>query len=158
MTRPVAELGTLEREIHVAATPEVVWEVLTRPEHLSAWWPDDADLGSAEPGATGRLVFGSGPDAVVEQLTVVEAVRPHVFAFRWTHPAGTAATPGNSLLVTFRLAAEGTGTRLHLTETGFRDQGWEVAVLAERYADHERGWDHFLPRLVAHGAALGRAR
>lgn len=155
MTRTDAEPGTLEREIHVAATPEVVWEVLTRPEHLSAWWSDDAELGSTAPGASGRLVFGHGADVVVEQLTVVEADRPRTFAFRWTHPAGERAEATNSLLVTFRLVPDGTGTRLRMTETGFREQGWEVAVLEERYADHERGWDHFLPRLVAHGAAVG---
>ena len=35
-----------------------------------------------------------------------------------------------------------------MTETGFREKGWEVAVLEEAYQDHASGWDHFLPRLV----------
>jgi uncharacterized protein YndB with AHSA1/START domain len=44
----VMERGTercsIEREIHVDASPGVVYEVVSRPEHLRGWWPDDADL------------------------------------------------------------------------------------------------------------------
>ena len=43
---------------------------------------------------------------------------------------------GNSLLVTFELTARGGGTLLRMTETGFREMGWEVAVLEEQYQDH----------------------
>jgi hypothetical protein len=35
-----------------------------------------------------------------------------------------------------------------MTETGFREQGREAAVLEEHYRDHVRGWDVFLPRLA----------
>ena len=38
---------------------------------------------------------------------------------------------GNSLLVTFELTSQGDGTRLRMTETGFREMGWEVAVLEQ---------------------------
>ncbi|WP_454048741.1 SRPBCC family protein [Cellulomonas sp. Marseille-Q8402] len=153
---PVLELGSIEREMHVAATPEVVYEVLSRPEHLREWWPDDAELDGAGPGARGVVVFGERgePGAVVEQLTVVEA-RPHrTFSFRWTHPAGVEAAAGNSLLVTFELEPAGSGTRVRMTETGFRQQGWEIAVLEQRYAEHVEGWDWFLPRLEAYAARL----
>ena len=36
------EFGTIEREIYVEASPEVVFEVVSSPEHLKEWWPDDA--------------------------------------------------------------------------------------------------------------------
>ena len=36
---------------------------------------------------------------------------------------------------------------LRLTETGFREMGWEVAVLEETYRDHVNGWDTFVPRI-----------
>ena len=39
-----------------------------------------------------------------------------------------------------------------MTESGFREMGWEVAVLEEQYRDHVQGWDHFLPRLVDYAA------
>ena len=35
---------SIEREIRVEASPEVVYEVVSSPEHLREWWPDDADL------------------------------------------------------------------------------------------------------------------
>lgn len=152
----VLELGTIEREMHVDATPEIVYEVLSRPEHLREWWPDDAVLDGEGVGAAGEIVFGERgrPDAKIEQLTVVDARPPRTFAFRWTHPAGEGATAENSLLVTFELEPAGTGTRVRMTETGFREQGWEVAVLEQRYADHVSGWGHFLPRLEAYAGRL----
>ena len=93
------ELGSIERELHIAATPEIVYEVVSRPEHLREWWPDEADL---EPtvGATGTIGFG---DDKVENVTVVEADPPRRFAFRWVHDADVEAALENSLLVTFDL-------------------------------------------------------
>ena len=34
--------GTIERELFIEATPEVVFDVVSSPEHLRQWWPDDA--------------------------------------------------------------------------------------------------------------------
>ncbi len=149
------EYGSIEREIHVQASPEVVYEVISAPEHLREWWPDDADL-EPVPGATGLITFGdrSAPEPKVVPLTVMEADPPRRFSFRWTHDAGEAATPANSLLVTFELVPSGAGTLLRFTETGFRETGWEAAVLEETYRDHVTGWDHFLPRLVPYVARL----
>jgi uncharacterized protein YndB with AHSA1/START domain len=149
------EFGSIEREIHIEAAPEVVYEVISRPEHLREWWPDEADLVPV-PGATGVISFGdrSTPDAKVEQLTVVEADPPRRFSFRWVYDEGETATPANSLLVTFELVRSGTGTLLRFTESGFREKGWEAAVLEATYRDHVTGWDHFLPRLVSYVARL----
>jgi uncharacterized protein YndB with AHSA1/START domain len=52
------ERCSIEREIHLDASPGVVYEVVSRPEHLRRWWPDDADLEEAVPGAEGEIVFG----------------------------------------------------------------------------------------------------
>ena len=41
-----------------------------------------------------------------------------------------------------------------MTESGFREMGWEVAVLEEQYQGHVEGWDHFLPRLVTYAASV----
>jgi uncharacterized protein YndB with AHSA1/START domain len=94
----------------------------------------------------------------VVAFTVVDARPPRTFSFRWTHPLGETAEVGNSLLVTFELEASGGGTLLRMTETGFREQGWEAAVLEERYRDHVTGWDHFLPRLAPYVATLQEQR
>jgi uncharacterized protein YndB with AHSA1/START domain len=36
------EFGTIEREIYVEASPEVAFEVVSSPDHLQQWWPDEA--------------------------------------------------------------------------------------------------------------------
>ncbi len=71
------ELGSIEREIYIEASPEVVFEVISTPEHLRQWWPDDVDIDPV-PGATGRLVFGdpADPNAKVAPMTVVEVDPP----------------------------------------------------------------------------------
>ncbi|TQF74297.1 polyketide cyclase [Rhodococcus spelaei] len=149
------EYGSIEREIHVEATPEVVYEVISKPEHLREWWPDEAEL-EPVPGATGVISFGDRtmPDAKVVSLTVTEADPPRRFAFRWVYDEGATVTSTNSLLVTFDLVPSGAGTLLRFTETGFRERGWEAAVLEEAYREHVTGWDHFLPRLVTYVARL----
>jgi uncharacterized protein YndB with AHSA1/START domain len=149
------EYGSIEREIQVEATPEVVYEVISRPEHLRQWWPDEAEL-EPVPGATGVITFGDGStsDPHVVSLTVVEADPPRRFSFRWTHGEDEPATTANSLLVTFDLVPAGDGTLLRLVETGFRERGWEAAVLEECYRDHVTGWDHFLPRLLTYATRL----
>ena len=152
------EFGSIEREIHVQASPEVVYEVISTPEHLEEWWPDEAQL-EPVPGGTGVISFGdrSTPEANVVPLTVVEADPPRRFSFRWAYDEGDAATSSNSLLVTFDLVPSGAGTLLRFKEAGFREKGWEAAVLEEQYLDHVAGWDHFLPRLVAYADRLESA-
>ena len=150
------EYGVIEREIYVEASPEVVFEVVSSPEHVQQWWPDEARY-DVVPGAMGEIVFGQGPEASVVQFTVVDALPPRTFSFRWTNPAGEPAAEGNSLLVTFDLTPSGGGTLLKMTETGFREMGWEVAVLEEQYLDHVNGWDHFVPRLATYIATLVRS-
>lgn len=149
------EFGTIEREIFVEASPEIVFDVVSRPEHVRRWWPDEADY---EPvaGATGEIVFrrhGEGGTTVA--FTVVEVRPPRTFAFRWTHPAGETAVEGNSLLVTFDLTPSGGGTLLRMTETGFREMGWEAALLEHQYGEHVTGWDFYLPRLASYVAESG---
>ena len=148
------ELGTIEREIFVEASPDVVFEVVSRPEHLKEWWPDDAQY-DLVPGSAGEITFGDcAHGGKVESFTVVDVQPPRSFSFRWTHPAGETAVEGNSLLVTFDLTPERDGTMLRMTETGFREMGWEAAVLEECYRDHVNGWGIFLPRLAPYVESL----
>ncbi len=157
--RQGSEQGTIAREIRIDAAPEVVYEVVSRPEHLREWWPDGAELDPV-PGGTGVITFGdpTTADAIMQPITVVEADPPRRFSFRWVHGAGEDATASNSLLVTFDLVPSDGGTLLRFSETGYRELGWEAAVLEEMYADHVRGWDHFLPRLVDYAPSVGARR
>ena len=47
-----------------------------------------------------------------------------------------------------QLLSDGDGTVLRLTESGFRERGWEIAQLEEAYHDHVSGWDFYLPRIA----------
>jgi uncharacterized protein YndB with AHSA1/START domain len=153
----IIEFGTIEREIFVEATPEVVFEVVSSADHLQRWWPDEAHF-ERVPDAPGEIVFGQrGAGGAVVGFTVVETQPPRLFSFRWTHPVGEAAVAGNSLLVTFDLTPSAGGTLLKMTETGFREMGWEVAVLEEQFREHNTGWDFYLPRLAPYVATIGAA-
>ena len=101
------------------------------------------------------LLFGDGDaDRTVVAFTVVDVRPPTTFSFRWTHPADQVAATGNSLLVTFDLRPSGSGTLLRMTETGFREMGWEIAVLEQQYQEHVTGWDFYLPRIAPYVATL----
>jgi uncharacterized protein YndB with AHSA1/START domain len=143
------EYGSIEREIHIDAAPDVVFDVVSSPEHIREWWGGAETEVEPTAGATGELVWRDEATAEAQAvpITVVDAVPPRLFSFRWTHPAGEVAAEGNSLLVTFELVPAGEGTVLRLTETGFREMGWEVAVLEEAYREHVVGWDTFVPRI-----------
>ena len=145
--------GTIERELHIEASPEVVFDVISRPEHIRDWWSADTEI---EPvaGSTSELTWrdeASGRVDVVP-ITVIDVQPPRLFSFRWTQGAGEVPTPSNSLLVTFELTPSGTGTTLRLTETGFRERGWDIAVLEQAYQQHVVGWDFYVPRIAERAA------
>lgn len=143
------EYGTIEREIRIAASPEVVFDVISRPEHIRDWWSAETSI---EPvaGSTSELTWrdeASGKVDVVP-IAVVDARPYEHFSFRWTHGASEEPTSTNSLLVTFELEPTDDGTVLRLTESGFRERGWEIAQLEEAYNDHVNGWDFYVPRIA----------
>ena len=153
------ESGSIERELYVDAAPEIVYEVLSSPEHIREWWSADTEF-DAKPGATGSLRWtdeGSGTHQFAP-FTVVDADPPRTFSFRWTYDEGVQAAPGNSLLASFELKSSGEGTMVRFRETGYRERGWEAAVLESHYKDHLQGWDFYLPRVAetAHRLALPR--
>jgi uncharacterized protein YndB with AHSA1/START domain len=153
------EYASIEREIHIDAPPELVFEVISRPDHIREWWDAESDV-QPTPGMSGELVWADGdnPRAHVTAMTVVVADPPRLFTFRWTHSAADTAVDGNSLLVTFELVPSGSGTLLRLTEAGFRERGWELAVLEQQYHEHVVGWDRFVPRIGAYAERLVSAR
>lgn len=142
------EYGTIEREVRIDAAPEVVFDVVSNPVHIADWWSAETEV---EPvaGSDGELVWRDEATGRCDRMriTVAEAEAPRMFAFRWTHPQGEEPGPSNSLLVRFELTPDGDGTLLRMTESGFREQGWEAAVLEAQYNDHVQGWEFYLPRL-----------
>lgn len=148
------EYGTIERELHIDASPEVVFAVISSPEHIRDWWSAETEVRPVA-GATGALTWRDEATGRVDvvPITVIDAQPPRVFSFRWTHASGDIPDDSNSLLVTFVLSPSGAGTNLRMTETGFRERGWEVAVLEAAYREHVSGWDFYLPRIAARAVA-----
>ena len=128
------EYGSIDREFHVDASPETVFEVISSPEHIQQWWSADCAI---EPrvGFVGEFTWADGdnPKAHVAPFTVVQADPPSVFAFRWVYEDGVSPGPGTSLLVTFELTPSGAGTTVRFSESGFREMGWEIAKLEDYY-------------------------
>jgi len=140
------EYGAIERELHIAAAPEIVYDVISSPEHLAEWWGVDAKF------EDGTMSWHREHGSTTVRCQVVEAEPPKRFVFRWLHPDGEAATPENSFLVAFELSPADGGTLLRLTEGGFREIGWEAAKLEEHYRSHSIGWDEHLADLVKYAA------
>ena len=70
------EFGTIEREVYVDASPEMVFEVVSSPEHIKGWWPDDASY-ELVPGAVGEIAFGDiGTGRKTETFTVLDVQPP----------------------------------------------------------------------------------
>jgi len=149
----------IEREIVIDAPPEVVWKVITEPEHIASWFSDEAEA-DVRPGGEGRLTWVEGgrvksvEGGFVARLRVERVEPTHLFAFRWDYPEGEEPRPGNSQLVEFRLAPEGDGTRLTLTESGItaleRTEDEKKAFVES----HGNGWDFHLGTLAAYAAQL----
>jgi uncharacterized protein YndB with AHSA1/START domain len=153
------ELGSIERELHVDASPEVLFEVLSNPKYIRDWWSAETEYELA-PGrqATFNWTDESSGACHSAPFTFVDVDPPKLLSFRWTYDNGAMPTAGNSLLVTFELVPTGEGTTLRFRETGYRERGWEAAVLEAQYNDHRQGWDFYLPRLAELATRLAGAR
>ena len=149
---------SVEREILVEASPEVLWGVITEPEQISRWFSDDADV-EGRAGVDGALTWrpgGRGGDKdsdTIVPIRVVEAEPFRRFSFRWNHPAGRGPDESNSALVEFSLTEEANGTRLRVLESGIDAVTHDEQGKARYLEEHERGWAKHLGELVDYVSA-----
>jgi uncharacterized protein YndB with AHSA1/START domain len=140
---------SVEREILIEASPQVVWGVITEPDQISRWFSDDADV-EGRAGADGTLTWkpggrgGSRESDLVVPIRVVEAEPFRRFSFRWNHPQGAGPDESNSALVEFSLVEEAGGTRLRVLESGVGAVTHDEEGKARYLEDHGQGWErHF---------------
>jgi uncharacterized protein YndB with AHSA1/START domain len=118
--------------------PAVVWRSLTEPERLARWWA----AGDIAPVVGHRFTLDMGKWG--EQRCTVTAVEPERLL------SYTFAESTMDWTITWRLVAEGTGTRLFLEHGGFdlsdprheyafenMSQGWAGSVLPALARDLE---------------------
>lgn len=149
---------SVEREILIEASPEVVWGVITEPEQISCWFSDEAEV-EARVGADGVLRWkrggrGGAKDADLNvPIQVVDAEPFRRFSFRWNHPPGARPDQSNSALVEFSLIEEGGGTRLTVVESGIRAVTQDEQSMTRYMEDHEDGWQRHFGEMVDYVAS-----
>jgi uncharacterized protein YndB with AHSA1/START domain len=127
----------LEREILIEAPLDVVWSVITEPQHMSGWFGDSADV-DLRPG--GRLVLRWDENDSTVQGRVERVEPPRLFSFRWIRNAGTDVREEDSTLVEFSLSVEGDATRLTVVESGFRQLSGPDDEKQKDADSHRDGW------------------
>ena len=130
-------VDSIEREIVIEAPVDVVWSVVTEPEHVARWFSDEAEI-DLRPGGDARVTWHHEGGAYRVRIERVEP--QHTFAYRWVRRPGVEPAEGNSTLVVFSLRAEGEHTRLRVTESGFAQLTWTEDEKAEYQAENVRGW------------------
>jgi uncharacterized protein YndB with AHSA1/START domain len=105
----------ITREVTVAAAPEVVWDALTDPGELAAWFGAEAEV-DLRVGGTVRFRW---PDGTERRGLVVDVHSPRRLAFRWRElrasASGFAVT--EATVVAFTLEADEGRTRVTVTES-----------------------------------------
>src|SRR5437764_8663916 len=102
----------IERTISIDAPVDVVWAVVTEPEHIRGWFSDAVELDLRPGGALVLRWEGSAP--VRGRVERVEP--PRAFAFRWVAGRGADLAGDNATLVEFTLEPDGAATRLTVVE------------------------------------------
>ncbi len=123
---------SIEHEQFIARPPAAVWRALTEPELLARWWA----AGDIKPVVGHRFTLDMGSWG--HQSCEVLEVAPEKL-LRFTFAEGTLDTT-----ITWRLEAEGTGTRLFLEHAGF-DPDSPAAQTALRGMGN--GWPGLLRRI-----------
>jgi uncharacterized protein YndB with AHSA1/START domain len=137
---------SVERELAIAASPETVWELLTKEDEAVKWMGRSATF-DLRPGGVYRVEVIPGNTARGE---FVEIDRPHRLVFTWGWELGSQSVvaPG-STTIEFELTPVGEGTLLRFRHSDLRND--------DAAAAHGQGWDHYLDRLAlaASGADPG---
>jgi uncharacterized protein YndB with AHSA1/START domain len=122
-------MSSIECDQFIARPPAAVWRALTEPELLAKWWA----RGDIKPvvGHRFTLDMGKWGSQVCEVLEVEEET-----LLRYTFAEGVLDTT-----ITWRLVAEGAGTRLFLVHDGF-EPGSEALI------GMGNGWPGLLARVV----------
>jgi len=135
----MAEAFTVRREVQIAAPPATVFAFLTDPEKILRWMGTEAKV---EPHLDGLyLVNVNGVDIAQGRFTEVIPVHRLAYSFGWQ---GKEKVPPGSSLIEIDLLDRNGGTLLRFTHSGLPD--------AQTCADHEKGWAHYIGRLVVAAA------
>jgi len=126
----------VEREIHIDASPDTVFEFFTDPVKMVRWKGESATL-DPRPGGIYRVEMNEQAIAVGEY---VEVDPPNRIVFTWGWEGGYASTPPGSSTVEVTLTPDGDGTLVRLVHSRLSTP--------ESAEAHGHGWDQYMPRLA----------
>ena len=129
----------VELSIHVEASPETVWDILTVPERFSAWMGGQATF-ETRVGSAYRALFPQYGLVLAGEVLEFDDLERR-FALSWGIESGPQADtmPAASSRVAFRVSDGQGGAHAEVRHSGF---------LADRTArEHEEGWRFHLGRL-----------
>jgi uncharacterized protein YndB with AHSA1/START domain len=121
--------------VHIGASPQRVFEVLTSAEKLASWW--SPATGSGAEGGELRITFAGFEDPVI--MKVKQATRPAMVV--WEVESCTIFPEWPGTRVAFALSDSGSGG----CDVQFRHEG--LTPRLECYDMCRAGWDEYLPSL-----------
>ncbi|HEX4224354.1 MAG TPA: SRPBCC domain-containing protein [Pseudonocardiaceae bacterium] len=139
------EQDKIEREIHINAGIDRVWELVSQP----GWWVGEG----VDDGATfvdeGEYLVVTHPKHGRFPIKV-EDVRPTDYlAYRWASAfAGEEPTEGRGTLVEFWLAERDGGTQVRVVESGFAALATSADARQGAFEGNTEGWRQELDLLA----------
>jgi uncharacterized protein YndB with AHSA1/START domain len=105
----------ISREVTVAASVKAVWDALTDPGELAAWFGAEAEVDVRVGGA----VRFRWPDGTERRGLVVDVDAPNRLAFRWRELRNSSSglVVADATVVAFTLEADEQCTRVTVTES-----------------------------------------
>jgi uncharacterized protein YndB with AHSA1/START domain len=131
--------AAVERELRIAASPEVVYEFFVDPDRMIQWMGRKAEL-EPQPGGLFRVDLNGRH---ISRGTYVELDPPNrvVFTFGWEGDTSIVG-PGAST-VEVNLSADGDGTLMRFIHRDLPEESRD---------SHGHGWDHYFERLATAAA------
>ena len=127
--------GAIEKTIHIAAPPEMVWDYLTKSDQLAKWFHrPEADF------SDGQAFDMIGKDGSSLCSGAIEVMQPFE---RLTYSFTAGPMRGLMTNVAWTLTAVAGGTRLGLVHSGFGKGADGFGLLVA----FDKGWDGHLIRL-----------
>lgn len=136
---------TIVREITVKSPQEKVYETITDPQKITAWFPDKVD-GTFEVGQYSNFYFTEHNHKA--QVYIVDKKPFTYFAYRWI-PGGIAVKEDvldiPNTLVEFFIDEVAEGTKVTVKESGFA--ALPAAMAEESFKQNSGGWEYMIGRL-----------
>lgn len=128
----MTEAAVVRCDQFLSHPPERVWQALTDPDLMARWWA----AGDIKPVVGHGFTLDMGAWGG-QPCTVTEVDPPHLLSYSF-------AEGSLDSVITWRLEAEGTGTRLFLEHKGF---DLDSPLGRQAYHGMGRGWPGILARV-----------